>query len=666
MKLLTSSAKMLNALSRINIYDSFDLIETLPYRYEDYSYSDEEEKWNDKEKITLLIRLVSNPTLTRVKKLDIIKFYGVSLKSKRMYHAVIFNRSFYAKTLNLKDEYTLQGVWNERKKEIHVISIYNGELEENKRLKPIYHLPQDISQNGFRKLLEKTLKEVEPIYSYDIPLFFQNKYHLLKHLEALRKIHFPTTEEDIKKGIRTLKYGECLEFSLRNALIREENRKEVRGKKKIDNLLKINEFIKGLPYKLSKDQIKAIREVILDMNKDALMYRLLEGDVGTGKTIVAITALYGNYLRHQVGTFMVPTDTLARQQYQDVKDLFEPYGIRVELLIGSLTMKEKKDLKERLINGEIDVLIGTHALFSTDVIYPNLGLCIIDEQHRFGVNQRSQLVSKGELADLLLMSATPIPRTLSIALYGDLDVSTLSTYPREKSIVKTFVVDSKSHLIFQSIDDALEHNRQVFIVAPKIEDNKSLYNVEKLYEFYKSLYKDEVIALTGKMKSLEKEEKLELFKQKKKKILIATTVIELGLNVMSAEVMIIYGASYFGLATLHQLRGRVGRDGSEAICLLIDEEEKERLKLLENIYDGATLSYEDLKLRGGGDYFGSRQSGFSSFHVVNVIDDFKMFSYAREDAYYILNHLSEESFERFVLRVKERMSRDEKILLIES
>ena len=402
------------------------------------------------------------------------------------------------------------------------------------------------------------------------------------------------------------------------------------------------------------------------MNKDALMYRLLEGDVGTGKTIVAITALYGNYLRHQVGTFMVPTDTLARQQYQDVKDLFEPYGIRVELLIGSLTMKEKKDLKERLINGEIDVLIGTHALFSTDVIYPNLGLCIIDEQHRFGVNQRSQLVSKGELADLLLMSATPIPRTLSIALYGDLDVSTLSTYPREKSIVKTFVVDSKSHLIFQSIDDALEHNRQVFIVAPKIEDNKSLYNVEKLYEFYKSLYKDEVIALTGKMKSLEKEEKLELFKQKKKKILIATTVIELGLNVMSAEVMIIYGASYFGLATLHQLRGRVGRDGSEAICLLIDEEEKERLKLLENIYDGATLSYEDLKLRGGGDYFGSRQSGFSSFHVVNVIDDFKMFSYAREDAYYILNHLSEESFERFVLRVKERMSRDEKILLIES
>lgn len=665
MKLLTSSVKMISALSRIDIRDSFDLIEFLPYRYEDYSYSDEDNLKN-KEKLTLLIRLVSNPTLVRVKKLDIVSFYFISLKSQKMYKAVIFNRSFYQKTLNLKDIYTLNGTWNEEKKAIYVISIQNGELEENKRLKAIYHLPLDISLSSYRRLLEKTLNSLEGIYSYDIPFYFQNKYRLLTRLEALKKVHFPASKDDISLGIRTLKYGECLEFALRNALIREENRKEVKGKKRIENLLKINEFIKNLPYKLSKDQIKAIREIILDMNKDSLMYRLLEGDVGTGKTIVAITALYGNYLRNQIGAFMVPTDTLARQQYEDIKELFAKYNIRVDLLIGSLTNKEKKNLKERLINNQIDVLVGTHALFSSDVIYPNLGLCIIDEQHRFGVNQRSQLVSKGELCDLLLMSATPIPRTLSIALYGDLDVSTLKEYPKKRNRVKTYVVDEKSHLIFQSINDALEHDRQVFIVAPKIEDNDTLYNVEKLYEFYLSIYKDEVIYITGKMKSIEKEEKLELFKQKKKKILIATTVIELGLNVMSAEVMIIYGASFFGLATLHQLRGRVGRDGQDALCLLVDQEQKERLKLLENIYDGATLSYEDLKLRGGGDYFGSKQSGFSSFHTVNVIDDFKMFTYARSDAYYILNHLDDESFERYVLKVKSRMSKDEELLLIES
>ena len=664
MKLLTSSAKMLNALSRMEIRDSFDLIETLPFRYEDYSYSEEQE-FQDKQKVTLLIRLVSNPTLIHSKKIDIIQFYFVSLKSQKFYHGVIFNRSFYQHTLNLKDTYTLQGVWNENRKEIHVLSIYKGEISDSKRLKPVYHLSQDISSTSFLHLMEKTLKEIAPFYTYDVPSFFRKKYHLYSRIEALKKVHFPQEEKDIKDGMRTLKYDECLEFCLRNAVIRKENCKRVEGKKKIEDLKKINDFIQKLPYKLTKDQIQAIREIILDMNKDSLMYRLLQGDVGTGKTIVAFTCLYGNYLRHQIGAFMVPTDTLARQQYEDICEVFKSYPIRVELLIGSLTPKEKKEIKDRLAQGEIDILIGTHALFQEDVFYPNLGLCIIDEQHRFGVNQRSQFVSKGELSDLLLMTATPIPRTLSIALYGDLDVSTLEQFPVKKEEVETHVVNPKNVLIFQSIQEALDHNRQVFIVAPKIDDEKTPYSVEKLYAFFQSFYKEETMALTGKMKTKEKEKILSLFQEKKKKILISTTVIELGINVLSAEVMIVYGASYFGLASLHQLRGRVGRDGQHALCLLVDEEETERLKCLEKIHDGAMLALEDLKLRGGGDFFGQRQSGFATFHSVNIIDDFKMFTYAREDADFILQHLDQEEFHRYFLKIKERMAKDEKVLLIE-
>ncbi len=649
----------------MHIRDSFDLMEVLPYKYEDYTYSDESE-FHDQDKLTLHVKLVSSPTLVKAKKLDIIQFYCISLRSQKMIRAIILNRVFYKQILNLHDTYTIQGKWSAKQKALYITALRIGEIHEEKHLRSIYHLPQEISQTNFRKLLAKTLNEVGPYYHFDVPPLYQKKYRLLSRIDALKKVHFPTSNEDIKQGIRTLKYGECLEYSIRNLLIHEENRKEVTGKKKILDLKKINEFILTLPYSLSKDQIKAIREIILDMNQDSLMYRLLEGDVGTGKTIVAITSLYGNYLRGQIGAFMVPTDTLAHQQYEDIKILFEPFHIRVELLIGSLTVKEKRIIKEKLINKEIDVLVGTHALFSEDVIYPNLGLCVIDEQHRFGVNQRSQLVSKGDLCDLLLMSATPIPRTLSLALYGDLDVSTLSSYPLEKKKVETHVVNEDSTLIFQAIHNALEEKRQIFIVAPKIEDTKANYSVEKLYAHYQELYPSETLALTGKMKAKDKEKILELFKSGEKKILISTTVIELGLNVMNAGVMIIYGASSFGLASLHQLRGRVGRDGQDAICLLIDEEETERLKLLETIYDGASLAYEDLKIRGAGDFFGQKQSGFTPCHSVNVIDDYKMFTYAREDALEIYQNLSDPINENYILKVKQRMLKDEEILLIES
>ena len=393
MKLLTSSQNIIASLSKMNVFDSFDLIQVLPYRYEDYSYSDEEEI-QDKEKVTLLIKLVSNPTLVKASKMDIIRFFAVSVKSNKFYSCVIFNRAFYKNTLNLEDVYTIQANFNDAKKELSIINIIKGEMTSDKKYKPVYHLPSSLSQSNFISLMKRTLETPEMVFPYDVPSLFRDKYKLDKKVDALKRVHFPKNSDDIAKGLRTLKYAECLEFSLKNALIKNENKKVVLGKKKIPDLKVINTFIQNLSYKLTSDQIKAIREIVLDMNSSSLMYRLLEGDVGTGKTIVAATSLYANYLRGNQGAFMVPTDTLARQQYVDLKELFSQYNIKVELLIGSLTLKEKKEVKERLLNKEIDILVGTHALFSSDVVYPSLGLCIIDEQHRFGVNQICELFSK--------------------------------------------------------------------------------------------------------------------------------------------------------------------------------------------------------------------------------------------------------------------------------
>ncbi len=665
MKLLTSNEKILSSLEKMDIKDTYDLIETLPYRYENYSYSDEE-SLNDKDKVTLLIKLVSDAKLIHTPKIDIIKFFFISVNTGSFYNAVIYNRAFYKNMLNLNDSFTMQGIYNKSKNEFSIINLYKGEIEQEKTFKPCYHLPSSLTRANFVSLLKRSFEAVKDIYSFDVPEYFQKKYRLLTRIEALKKVHFPTSQEDISQGIRTLKYAECLEFNLKNAIIRHDNNRLVEGKNKIPDLKKINEFISSLTYKLTSDQIKAIRDIVLDMNKDTLMYRLLEGDVGTGKTIVAITCLYANYLRKNVGAFMVPTDTLARQQYEELKKLLEPFSLRIGLLIGSMSIKEKQLIKEKLLKGEIDVMCGTHALFSEDVIYPTLGLCIIDEQHRFGVNQRSALVSKGELCDLLLMSATPIPRTLSIALYGDLDISTLNMYPVEKNIVETYVVEPKSAMIFQVINDTLAENRQVFILAPKIENSDNVSSVEGLTKLFSSIYEDQVLTLTGKIKSEQKEEILNQFKNKEKKILISTTVVELGLNVLDAGAMIIFSASHFGLATLHQLRGRVGRNGKHAYCLLIDEE-MDRLKIMERIHDGAELAFEDLKNRGGGDLLGAKQSGFSTFKMVNIIDDNKMFLCAKEDAYYIINHLDEKGFENYILKIKDRMYKEEqKIILFES
>ena len=411
---------------------------------------------------------------------------------------------------------------------------------------------------------------------------------------------------------------------------------------------KINEFIINLPFKLTTDQIKAIREIILDMNKKELMYRLLQGDVGTGKTIVSAVSLYGNFLRHKVGAFMVPTDSLARQQYEYLTKLFNPYNIKVGLLIGSLTMKEKNNIKEQLKDGLIDVIVGTHALFSSDVEYSSLGLAIIDEQHRFGVKQRTKIAQKGQNPDVLVMTATPIPRTLALILYGDLDISIIDELPPNRKTIETFAVTNRmEERINNFIKKQIDEGRQAYIVCPLVEESEEedtdLKAVTTLYEKCKEeTFPDyRVEYIHGKMRPKEKDEIMERFKNKEIDILISTTVIEVGVDVPNANIMVIEDAERFGLAQLHQLRGRVGRGEYKSYCVLKfkgkGQNTKERMKIMCETNDGFLISQKDLELRGSGDFFGTMQHGIPDFKIANLFTDMDILKLAQEAAVKIVN-----------------------------
>ena len=643
MNRITSSETVIKALRNIGINSGDDFLNNLPYRYENNSYSDLTALENN-QKIVIKGKLVSNPKRNFGKEVS-YQFFFVS-ENNTFFNVIIFNKKVALMSLILGETYTVVGVY--RNKTIFASSIFKGEIEEDKTIRTVYHHPNSITPTAYRNLVRRAYDKLSGKIIDIMPNIFKQKYRLVHKEEALKLVHFPEKEEDIVKGLRTLKYHECLTYTLKNQIMRGVHKKKIVTNKVLIDTKKINDFVRKLSYKLTSDQLQAIRDIILDMNQQSYMYRLVQGDVGTGKTIVSAIGLFGNFIRGNIGVFMVPTDALARQQYEELKALFKPYNINVGLLIGSQTPKQKNTVKMNLINHQIDVLVGTHALFSDDVQYPNLGLVVIDEQHRFGVEQRNKLLNKGGGSDLLLMSATPIPRTLALSVYGDLDITTLSEFPNKTRDVITKIETPDSANIISLIRECISNNRQVFIVAPKIENSNIGYtSAEELFEKYSILFEDNIQLLHGKLKSSEKEEVLKKYISGEKLILVSTTVIELGINVMNAGAIIIYSAALFGLASLHQLRGRVGRNGAPATCLLVDEnKENERLKVLESSNDGFYISEQDLKMRGPGDAFGTSQSGFPTFSTLNIVNDFKMFECARDDAQYILKNLHISEFKK--------------------
>ena len=656
---LTKSPRLNHLLYEMGIRSAYDVINYLPRRYEDLSYSIER-NLADKQRVVLFGRPLSLPQIIKHRGVSIVRFDFQTQKGT-YFKIIAFNRPYLSNIVTLENDYTLVGMFDKKNNEINLVNVIKGIVPLEQRFRPVYSLPSDYPNHLFAGLVSRSLKELEgKIYS-SVPFYYQRKYRLIEKEKALWAIHFPKEKEEIAQGFRHLKYEEALNFSLKNQCIREANKSLAKIKKEPIDLSLCEPFLSSLSYQLSEDQKKASIEIIEDMNQSSLMYRLLQGDVGTGKTLVAFIALYANYLRGDQGVIMAPTDALARQHFANAQKIFSSTKIKVGLLLGSTGVSERKIIKDDLEDGTMDVLIGTHALFSKSVVYSSLGLVVIDEQHRFGVNQRIALANKGEHADLLMMSATPIPRSLALSIYGDLDISTLISFPKQVRQVETKIVTSNEEKIYQLIDQTLVNSRRIYIVAPLIdfkEDGR--YSVDKLFAHFLLKYPQKVALLHGKMKYEEKEEALENFKSGSKPILVSTPVIEVGIDVSEASLMIIYDASSFGLASLHQLRGRIGRDGYPSTCLLIfdqtdDEERVERLNTLVRTNDGFEIAEEDLKLRGPGELAGYKQSGLPSFYFLNVISDFRIFMTARDDAKDILKNREDKEFQWLVKKVEKEI-----------
>ncbi|MBO6261022.1 MAG: ATP-dependent DNA helicase RecG [Bacilli bacterium] len=642
---LTKSPRLNYLLGQMGIFTYYDVINHLPHRYDDYSYTDET-NIQDKQRVVLFGKVISIPKVIRTKGVTIATFDFMS-QNRRYYKVVFFNQPYLNNSVKIDGEYSIIGTFNLKRNEVDGQKILKGEVPAEERLKPVYSLPKEFQNYLFAKLALKALNELQGKIYPLVPYDYINKYRLVNKEVALNWAHHPTNYQEVTQALRHLKYEEALLFSLKNQLIRENNKSLSKIRKEPIDLDICKPFLDALPYKLTEDQRKASEEIINDMNQNALMYRLLQGDVGTGKTLVSFVALYANSLRGDQGALMAPTDALARQHYANALKTFKDTKLKIALLLGSTPTSEKKQIKDDLKEGYIDIIIGTHALFSKDVQYSSLGLVVIDEQHRFGVNQRIALANKGDHADLLMMSATPIPRSLALTLYGDLDISTLYTFPSTKRDVKTMIFKSDNERIFKAVDYALTNDKQVYVIAPLIDFSEDCrFSVEQLYAKYAFRYRAAVGLLHGKMKQEEKEEILDKFYKNEIKILVSTQVVEVGIDVKNANTMVIYDATHFGLASLHQLRGRIGRDGSPSYCILVsNDEEANKLDILTKSEDGFVIAEEDMKQRGPGELTGLKQSGIPDFAFLNIIDDYKIFVVARDDAKEIIKNKEDKKYQ---------------------
>ena len=622
-------------LNKLNIFTLEDLITYFPREYEDRSKPKKIAETENGEECLIEGIVTSRIREIRTHKRNMTIYKLIVRDETDSCELIWYNQSYLKKMFKIGETYKFYGKINKKIGMTEMLSpVYDleGNNKNTGKIIPIYPLTYNLSQNTIRKIIENGLELAKDKLEETLPDYILKEYNLLGAKEAIEQIHFPDKLANFSKARNRIAFEELLTMQLLLLSLKNKYKNTEEGIA-FDKNVKMSDVINDLPFKLTKAQTRVLEEIDHDMESSKAMNRLLQGDVGSGKTIVSIIAAYKTVKSGYQMAMMAPTSILATQHMVNFENILSKYGIKCELLLGSTTKKKKVDILERLKNGEIDIIIGTHSLLEENVVFNNLGLVVTDEQHRFGVRQRSTIASKGKNPDVLVMTATPIPRTLALILYGDLDISIIDELPPNRKKIDTFAVrKSMEERVNNFIKKQIDEGRQAYIVCPLVEESEEIEakSVLELAEKYKTqIFKEyRVEYLHGKMKPKEKDEIMHRFKDGEIDILISTTVIEVGVDVPNSNIMVIENAERFGLAQLHQLRGRVGRGEYKSYCILKYQGNSEiirkRMQVMQDTNDGFIISEKDLELRGSGEFFGTKQHGIPEFKVANLFEDIKL------------------------------------------
>ena len=632
--------------NKLGIESVDDLVSHYPFRYEKIVRSDLSSA-NEMDKVIIDGKVDSAPILIRLKgNLNKMNVRVVTSDGK-VVGVSIFNRAFLKSSLVVGSNVTVFGKFEKPKNIILASEIRLGLLPRGEKIESVYHGTAGLPSKNIAGFINTALMQYGNDITDYIPKTYIDKYNFLNKKTALNIVHNPPAWDKLKEASIRLKYEELFLFMTKINYLKIKNQNVENGINRDYDNSKLDDLVNSLPFELTKDQSKVLDEILKDMKSKKRMNRLLQGDVGSGKTVISVIALYANYLSGYQGALMVPTEILANQHFESVSKMLNEFGVRTELLVGSLTKKEKDSIHKRLKDGEIDLVIGTHALIQEDTVYNKLGLVVTDEQHRFGVMQRTILREKGDMPDVLYMSATPIPRTYAMTIYGDMDISVIEGLPNGRKPITTYLKNSSEikdvlHMMYEE----LKEKHQIYVIAPLIEESESLdlTTVEDLKDKMESAFgsKYNIGVVHGKLSNKDKDKIMGEFVKNNIQILISTTVIEVGVDVPNTTMIVIFDANRFGLSTLHQLRGRVGRSNLESKCVLISDSDTDRLKVMTRTCDGFLISEEDFKLRGHGDLFGTRQSGDMSFKIANVKEDYKILLQTKKDSMEFLESTKEE------------------------
>jgi len=630
--------KLAADLQSMDIHTIEDLLFYFPYRYDVFEIKPLSELIHE-DKVTIEGTVINNPNLSYFGRNRSRLFFNVEVDHV-VVRAVMFNRAFAKKHIKMGDKITLTGKWDAHRLQITVNKYKKGTAQEKAEIQPIYSMKGNMTQGKLKKAVYNALKKFGSEVKELLPSNYLISYKLPSRIQAVKSMHYPENKVALKHARRRLVYEEFLLFQLRMQLLKKWHREATQGNAQHYHPEKLQAFINSFPFKLTNAQNKSLNQILADMESPYRMNRLLQGDVGSGKTAVAAICLYASATANKQGALMVPTEILAEQHYQSLLELFKDKA-NIVLLTGSIKGKKRNEILESIENHKVDIVIGTHALIQDDVIFQELGMVIIDEQHRFGVEQRRTLRNKGLYPDVLFMTATPIPRTLAITSFGDMDVSIIDEMPSGRKKIETYwAKENMFERILSFIGKQISKGEQAYVICPLIEESDKLdiQNAVELHQQLKDFYPPEINVglMHGRLHTDEKDEVMQAFLQNDIQVLVSTTVVEVGVNVPNATIMVIYDAERFGLSQLHQLRGRVGRGSKQSYCILIAEPKgeigKERMKIMTETTDGFELAEQDLKLRGPGDFFGKKQSGLPDFKVADMVHDYRALETARKDA----------------------------------